>query len=63
MPWFDPRYYLAENPDVAAAHSNPLLHFLRYGWKEGRKPNPLFDAEFYAGRRNPDEAAMFSWIS
>ena len=28
--------YLAANPDVAAAHVNPLTHFLQFGSHEGR---------------------------
>lgn len=35
---FDPAAYLATNPDVAAAGVNPLLHFIEYGFQEGRLP-------------------------
>ena len=31
----------------------PLLHFYRYGWREGRKPNRYFDPAWYL-QRNPD---------
>jgi serralysin len=34
---FDTLKYLAENPDVAAAGTNPLDHFLRFGIYEGRQ--------------------------
>ena len=27
---------------------NPLVHYLRYGAWEGRKPHPLFDPRYYA---------------
>ena len=30
--------YLQANPDVAAAHVNPLEHFLGFGRAEGRQP-------------------------
>ena len=33
---FDPAQYLAAYPDVAAAHVDPLLHYLHYGQNEGR---------------------------
>lgn len=35
---FDPGWYLQRYPDVAASGMDPLLHFVRYGQKEGRKP-------------------------
>src|SRR5215470_15494290 len=33
---FDAEWYLAQNPDVAAAGINPLVHYLRHGAAEGR---------------------------
>src|SRR5690606_39065427 len=36
---FDAGYYLANNPDVARAGADPLMHFCRYGWKELRNPS------------------------
>jgi hypothetical protein len=53
---FDPAWYLGENPDVAATHKDPLKHYLRWGAREGRDPNPLFDSAWYL-ERNPDVAA------
>lgn len=38
MPFFDSEYYLRNNPDVASAGVNPLLHYLRSGRREGRLP-------------------------
>ena len=46
-PYFNTAYYLAENPDVAAAHVNPLLHYEEYGWQEGRNPSAGFDTDKY----------------
>jgi GT2 family glycosyltransferase len=40
-------------PEVARARHNPLLHFLRFGGLEGRRPHPDFDAAYYL-RANPD---------
>jgi SAM-dependent methyltransferase len=35
---FDPDFYLAQYPDVAAAGVDPLDHYLRHGQAEGRLP-------------------------
>jgi len=44
---FDRSWYLAQNPDVAQAKVNPLLHYLRFGGFEGRDPSPNFCSAFY----------------
>ncbi|MFN3585480.1 hypothetical protein [Phenylobacterium sp.] len=44
---FDAAYYLAAHPDIAAAGTDPLQHFLVAGWKEGRDPNPRFSIRDY----------------
>ncbi len=46
---FDERYYLLHNPDVRRADVDPLMHFVKYGWKEERNPGPLFDSKYYMG--------------
>ncbi len=46
-PLFNAGYYLKENPDVAASGMNPLKHYCKYGWKEGRRPSRGFDAHWY----------------
>ena len=56
VPGFDPSYYLAHNPDVAAAGVDPLQHFLTFGWHEGRNPSAVFDTNWYLAQ-NPDVAA------
>jgi capsular polysaccharide biosynthesis protein len=65
---FDPEFYLAEYPDVAAAGVDPLTHFLSQGVNELRLPARLrgadgeldrtlgFDPAFYAARY-PDAAS------
>ena len=61
---FDPNQYLAAYPDVAAAHIDPLAHFLQNGYQEGRQPfAPTeliaangFDYVYYLSH-NPDVAA------
>ncbi len=47
---FDPKFYLAENNDVAAIGMDPLEHFFYTGWREGRNPTPDFDTEFYLSK-------------
>ncbi len=42
-PCFDHAFYLAENPDVAAAQLDPVLHYIRQGEAEGRRPRADFD--------------------
>lgn len=44
---FQDAWYLKQNPDVAEAGLDPLDHFCRNGWREGRRPNPLFDPGWY----------------
>jgi lipopolysaccharide biosynthesis protein len=44
---FDPVYYLMNYPDVRRADIDPLMHFIRFGWKEERNPSSSFDTSFY----------------
>jgi glycosyltransferase involved in cell wall biosynthesis len=46
-PYFEPAYYLAQNPEVAAAQVNPLLHYIAFGEAEGRRPSAFFDPAWY----------------
>lgn len=50
---FDPEYYLTQYPDVRQVGIAPVIHYLRYGWWEGRNPNPNFDTQAYLAQ-NPD---------
>ena len=43
----DPDWYRAMNPDVVAAGADPVDHFLRYGWREGRDPVAAFSVRDY----------------
>ncbi|WP_397400008.1 hypothetical protein [Phenylobacterium sp.] len=52
---FDAAFYLAANPDVAASGMDPLVHFRRTGWLEGRDPTPGFSVRDYLDA-NPDIA-------
>lgn len=53
---FDAVYYLAANPDIAAAGVDPLEHFLVAGWREGRDPTARFSVNDYL-TLYPDVAA------
>ncbi|MDQ1902450.1 glycoside hydrolase family 99-like domain-containing protein [Paracoccus sp. WLY502] len=50
---FDQDFYLSHNPDVCEAKVNPLVHYLRTGWQEGRDPNEQFSTAYYLFS-NPD---------
>ena len=53
---FNAQYYLERNDDVLSAKTDPLDHFINYGWRENRMPNPFFDCAYYT-EANPDVAA------
>jgi hypothetical protein len=54
--FFDKTYYLASNPDVAAAKIDPVVHYLQFGGREGRNPGPVFSEAQYRAL-SPDVAA------
>jgi hypothetical protein len=39
LDYFHNDFYLSMNPDVALSGVNPLIHYLQYGWREGRHPS------------------------
>lgn len=53
---FDPSFYLSRNPDVQRAGIDPLVHYILYGWTEGRDPTRDFSTVGYL-RSHPDVAA------
>ena len=50
---FDSEYYLSQNEDVKKAKMNPIKHYLKFGWKEGRNPSSKFNTNDYLNKR-PD---------
>lgn len=44
---FDAAWYLAQNPDVAAAGADPAMHYLLHGAADGRDPGPGFSTAHY----------------
>ena len=53
---FDPAWYSARYPDVAASGMDPAVHYLLHGRQERRNPGPDFDAAYYL-EHAPDVAA------
>ena len=46
---FNSEWYLRNNPDVAEAGVDPLVHYVTAGAAEGRTPGPEFDVLWYLG--------------
>lgn len=55
--FFDTAYYLSHNPDVAAAHIDPLVHYEVHGWLEGRDPSAAFSTNKYLAAYGDVKAA------
>lgn len=50
---FDKKWYLKHNPAVKTSKIDPVIHYLQYGWKEGRNPSASFDGNEYL-KQYPD---------
>ena len=44
---FDAKYYNQQYPSVQESSADPLMHFIKIGWQEGKNPSPHFDTDFY----------------
>jgi len=44
---FDEDYYLQQDSKISPLLMDPLIHYVETGWREGRNPNPLFEADWY----------------
>lgn len=44
---FDEKYYLLTYNDVRKADIDPIKHYLKYGWKEGKNPSDKFNTNNY----------------
>lgn len=47
---FDKKYYLFTYPDVRNKNVEPIMHYIKYGAKEGRNPHADFITEFYLNK-------------
>ncbi len=52
---FNDSWYLRQNKDIDS-DTNPMLHYLLHGAKQGLNPSPKFDTNFYL-KSNPDVEA------
>ncbi len=57
---FDKKWYVNRYADVKRSRVDPLLHYLDYGWKEGRDPSPLFSTNGYLKRYKDVRAARIN---
>ncbi|QPG06024.1 glycosyltransferase [Salinimonas marina] len=64
---FDPIWYLATYPDVEKAGIDPLSHFEKFGWKEGRWPYYLeavmLDEKLWGNRNTEDYCQQLQRIA
>ena len=44
---FDPCFYRQNDSQMNPLFIDPLIHYVETGWREGRNPNPLFEANWY----------------
>ena len=44
---FDHRFYRKNDSQMNPLLVDPLIHYVENGWREGRNPNPLFEANWY----------------
>lgn len=51
---FDGGYYLSRYPDVEKSGFNPLLHYIRHGFHEGRNPAAHVDLDYIFLQANPE---------
>ncbi|GJE02547.1 glycosyltransferase [Methylobacterium isbiliense] len=47
---FDIEWYLSKYQDVKISGTDPIIHYIEHGSKEGRLPNPLFQTHWYLDR-------------
>jgi len=50
---FDVDYYREHYPELRDSHQNPIMHYIKTGWREGKNPSPDFDTAYYL-RENKD---------
>ena len=44
---FDRDFYISTYPEILSSGLDPVKHFIKVGWLEGRNPNKNFDTRFY----------------
>lgn len=51
---FDEKWYVTQYPDVSASGLSPAEHYLKYGVRLRRKPNPTYDAQTFQSYQSSD---------
>ncbi len=51
--YFDKKWYLNKYPEVKKTKTDPIKHYVKFGWKEGKDPSPDFSTNDYLEER-PD---------
>lgn len=63
---FDPEYYLKTYADIRRADVDPLKHFCKHGYREGRNPSAIFDIKKYISKhpelKNSDVNPLIHYI-
>lgn len=49
---FDEKYYLTTYEDIRKKDLDPIKHYIKFGWKEGRNPSSYFETNFYLENNN-----------
>ncbi|MHA1279822.1 MAG: glycosyltransferase family 2 protein, partial [Candidatus Helarchaeota archaeon] len=50
---FDESYYKQTYSEIQSVRINPIMHYIKTGWSEGKNPSPDFDTVYYL-RENKD---------
>ncbi|TCO14511.1 hypothetical protein EV666_10317 [Camelimonas lactis] len=51
--WFDPDYYLNQEPKLEGIDVDPFTHYVTIGWRQNRNPHPLFDVQWWLKHHPP----------
>ncbi|MDO6838034.1 hypothetical protein Q4602_00985 [Paraglaciecola chathamensis] len=44
---FDSSWYLTKYPECSVFKMTPIMHYVKYGWREGKNPSVGFDTSWY----------------
>lgn len=58
-PLFDEKWYVTAYPEISTNGLEAFRHYERYGARKGYRPNPFFDADWYARRYGTSTAAAW----
>lgn len=58
--FFHENYYFKKNPNIKKFKINPLLHYMFFGYKENKNPNPKFNGEYYLNKYHDVHASSLN---